>query len=762
MATIDKNFKIKHGLIVEGTTGTINNHAILTKSQDDQNYIIGLIGGSATSLATPNSVVLRDANADFAAGTITADIIGNVTGDLLGDVTGTVSSLSNHTTDSLTEGSSNLYFTNQRAIDANTGLWDTVGSAAQALSDANSFTTSAINALDTDDIEEGTTNLYYTDGRARSAVSGNGGIDYNPTTGVFSADLGYGLQLDGTGQIEIDDSVVATDQDVSDAIDAHNVSSGVHGVTGDVVGTTDIQALSNKSLGSNLDAATYTITNLGTPVNASDAATKGYVDGIAAGITWKAAVNLLADSNVALTGSTGTLVIDSHPALDSGDTGYRVLLKGQTTDSENGIYVYSDNGTTYTLSRSSDADTYQELLGASVFVIEGTLYGGTSWVQSDHYLTNFAGQEWDQFAGPGTYTAGNGLTLTGTEFAINESVTATRTFVGDEVSAHSNLTTGVHGVSGDVVGTSDSQTLTNKTLGSGSVLGANLDAVNTYKIVNLVDPTSAQDAATKKYVDDEVAGVQSDLDNLTTTNVAEGTNLYFTDDRAKDSAGELLANAIKENIQISYDSNTNQLTVTAENGVADSTTDDLDEGTTNLYFTETRARNSISDGDGITYNSTTGVISADYGNGLTVSGGQLVVDTTTIADQTFVENAVAAGDITATPSYQAINFNDVAKQVAATQNVATASTVVAYDWLAIDYRSAEFLVKLANGTHTEVAKVVLTLDTLNNVAITEYAIVGTNGDLGSISAAVVDGSVELTVTTVNNNTDVTVAGTLLI
>jgi len=81
MATVTKDFKVKNGLIVEGTTGTINNHDILTKKTDDQNYIIGLIGGSSDSANTPNTVVKRDGSGNFAAGEITADLVGNVTGN---------------------------------------------------------------------------------------------------------------------------------------------------------------------------------------------------------------------------------------------------------------------------------------------------------------------------------------------------------------------------------------------------------------------------------------------------------------------------------------------------------------------------------------------------------------------------------------------------------------------------------------------------------------------------------------------------------
>ena len=127
MATVNKNFRIKNGLIVEGATATVNGLDILTKKQADQDYIVGLIGGTATSANEANKVVKRDASGNFAAGTITATFVGNVTG--------TVSSLSNHDTDDLAEGA-NLYFTNARALSATAAAYDGAGSAAAAQSAA--------------------------------------------------------------------------------------------------------------------------------------------------------------------------------------------------------------------------------------------------------------------------------------------------------------------------------------------------------------------------------------------------------------------------------------------------------------------------------------------------------------------------------------------------------------------------------------------------------------------------------------------------
>lgn len=158
------------------------------------------------------------------------------------------------------------------------------------------------------------------------------------------------------------------------------------------------------------------ITNLATPTADTDAANKGYVDNAIAGLSWKDSVHLLADTDVPLTGLGYSLVIDGHPTLGLTEIGYRILLTNQTTSSENGIYVYNDDGMMYTLTRATDADPYTELIGAAVFVKEGDQYGSTAWVQSEHYLTSFAGQVWTQFSGTGTYTASQGVSLVGNDF----------------------------------------------------------------------------------------------------------------------------------------------------------------------------------------------------------------------------------------------------------------------------------------------------------------------------------------------------------
>jgi len=60
-----------------------------------------------------------------------------------------------------------------------------------------------------------------------------------------------------------------------------------------------------------------------------------------------------------------------------------------------------------------------------------------------------------------------------------------------------------------------------------------------------------------------------------------------------------------------------------------------------------------------------------------------------------------------------------------------------------------------------VSKVLLTLHDNDNISITEYGIVGTNGNLGNVSAVLSGNDVQLQVTTINNTSTLTVVGTLL-
>lgn len=157
------------------------------------------------------------------------------------------------------------------------------------------------------------------------------------------------------------------------------------------------------------------------------------IQALASGLDWKEAVHLLYDdSTPTLTGDSATtpLVIDGHDPLGLPDKGYRILV---TSGNDAGIYVYDQTGTTWVLNRAADADAFGELVGAAVFVMEGQQYGATSWVQNNHYLTNFTGQNWIQFSGQGTYIGSDSIQIDGNEINVIADTSRALAIDGDGV-----------------------------------------------------------------------------------------------------------------------------------------------------------------------------------------------------------------------------------------------------------------------------------------------------------------------------------------
>lgn len=156
------------------------------------------------------------------------------------------------------------------------------------------------------------------------------------------------------------------------------------------------------------------ITNLATPTAGTDAANKQYVDDTVASISWKNEVRVATTANGTLASAFANGQTVDGQVLVTGD---RILIKDQTNQTENGIYTVNASGAP---TRATDADSDGDFKGAAVFVASGTTNGGTRWVSNTTGTVTLGATAitFVQFGGGATYTAGNGLTLSGSEFNV--------------------------------------------------------------------------------------------------------------------------------------------------------------------------------------------------------------------------------------------------------------------------------------------------------------------------------------------------------
>jgi len=174
-------------------------------------------------------------------------------------------------------------------------------------------------------------------------------------------------------------------------------------ITSSTINSTTIGATTPSS------AAFTTATVSTAPVSGNDVVNKTYLDFYAAGISWKQPVRCGTTANITL---SGLQTIDGVTVV----AGDRVLVKNQTTTSQNGIYLASATA----WSRAPDADTWNELISALVFVESGSTLAGSAWyctIQPGGTIGTTA-ITWSNFSVAATYTAGTGLTLTDYVFSI--------------------------------------------------------------------------------------------------------------------------------------------------------------------------------------------------------------------------------------------------------------------------------------------------------------------------------------------------------
>jgi hypothetical protein len=626
MATVDKDFRIKAGLVVEGANATVNGEDIITT-------------GSST--------------------------------------------------DVLPEGTTNLYFTAQRAADAVADEIDTAVSTA-------------VDALDTDVIEEGETNLYFTNQRAIDAVGGSATDENTPDTVVkrdASGNFAAGtvtvsqLNIGEVGYIQNDGDIIIANTDGQDVtINAEDIRLNAAddirltaGTSGDVVLTTDTGNL--RLEGPNI----YAGEDLQF-VDSEKVATRGYVDDAIAEID-------LTFNSDEITEGTTNLYFTNQRALDATSAAYDAA--GAAATAEGNANDYTDTALeSYTT--TSGLDTAIDGLG---YLKDADLsgYATETYVNSQGFITDasLSGLATETYVNDAVDALVDGAP--GLLDTLNEIAAA----IADDENYATTMTTAL-------AGKQDELTAGNGIAIDGTTIGVAFDAGNGLAIngTNLTVDTNV--IATKTYAEGVADTAEQNAKDYADTNFVLATDLPgqldeyvpLTQKGAVDGVATLDGNgkvpASQLDIDVSGDIST---------AIDALTTDDIEEGEENLYFTDERA-----------------------------------ID------------AVSAADIYP----NAVIVNNVSKTVADTQLVSTASTVTGLSWAKSGYRSAKLVVKAATATHTQVSEIMVTLDASDNVAITEFGIVYTDEELATVTADVSGTDVRIRVTTLNASTDVTVVGTLLI
>jgi hypothetical protein len=376
-------------------------------------------------------------------------------------------------TNNLSEGLSNLYFTTQRARDSisvtdaggdgslsyssNTGVITYTGPSAAEVRAHFSVTDAGGDGSLSYDANTGA--ITYTGPSAAEVrahfnvtdAGGDGSLSYDANTGAIT--------YTGPSAAEVRSHFSVTDAGGDGSL-SYSSNTGVitytgpsaaevraHFSGGTGVSITDGVVAIGQSVATTANVTFNKVTVNDAPSASTDLANKRYVDEVAQGLKAAPAVEVATTANLTATYNNGTAGVGStltatsngaFPTIDGvtvssttpGQNG--ILVKNQSTAAHNGRYNLTqvgDGSTPWILTRCGVCDQASEIPGSYVFVKAGTTQSSTGWVayvaNPATYTVGTDSITYFQFSGAGTYTAGTGLSLNGTQFNIaNTAVTA--------------------------------------------------------------------------------------------------------------------------------------------------------------------------------------------------------------------------------------------------------------------------------------------------------------------------------------------------